>query len=75
MTGSGVPERLLAIMQCPACGGSLRDVADPPSLVCTECGLRYPVREGIPVMLEEEATPSGEGDPGAGQGAEVPSRP
>lgn len=60
MTVSGVPRRLLEIMQCPACAGSLRDEGDPPSLVCTECGLRYPVVDGIPVMLIDEATPSGE---------------
>lgn len=60
MTASGVPERLLEIMQCPSCGGALRDVAEPPSLVCVECGLRYPVVDGIPVMLVERATPAGE---------------
>lgn len=61
MTASGVPERLLEIMQCPACGGSLRDVGEPPSLVCTACGLRYPVDDGIPIMLVEKATPAEDG--------------
>lgn len=61
MSASGVPDRLLEIMQCPACGGSLRDVGAPPSLVCTGCGLRYPVTDGIPIMLIEKATPAGEG--------------
>lgn len=60
MTVSGVPARLLEIMQCPACGGALREEADPPLLVCTSCGLRYPVVDGIPVMLVERATPSTE---------------
>ncbi len=59
MTGSGVPDRLLEIMQCPACAGALLDVADPPSLVCESCGLRYPVADGIPVMLVEKASPTG----------------
>lgn len=46
---------LLAIMQCPACGGELVERADPQSLVCTDCGLAYPVRDGIPIMLIDEA--------------------
>ena len=53
-----IDEELLAIMQCPACTGTLTERAEPPALVCSECGLQYPVRDGIPVMLIEEATPS-----------------
>lgn len=51
-----LPEGLLDIMQCPSCGGELSEVPDPPSLRCSGCGLRYPVEDGIPVMLIEEAT-------------------
>lgn len=29
-------------------------------LVCTECGLRFPIRAGIPIMLVDEALPGGE---------------
>ncbi len=50
-----IDEKLLAIMQCPACGGELAERVDPPALVCGECALAYPVRQGIPVMLIEEA--------------------
>jgi uncharacterized protein len=46
---------LLEIMQCPACGGELSERPDPPALVCAGCGLAYPVRDGIPIMLIEEA--------------------
>jgi hypothetical protein len=49
---------LLAIMQCPSCAGTLEERLESPALVCTDCGLQYPVREGIPVMLIEEAVPS-----------------
>jgi uncharacterized protein YbaR (Trm112 family) len=48
---------LLAIMQCPSCGGALAERVDLSALVCVQCGLAYPVRDGIPVMLVEEATP------------------
>lgn len=47
---------LLAIMQCPACTGELAERTEPPALMCQgECGRAYPVRDGIPVMLIEEA--------------------
>ena len=55
-TGSLLPEGLLEIMQCPACAGELSEVMDPPSLLCGGCGLRYPVEDGISIMLIEEAT-------------------
>ena len=46
---------LLEIVACPACHAPLRvdDAAD--ELVCTGCGLAYPVREDIPVLLVDEA--------------------
>lgn len=62
MSVSGVPAQLLEIMQCPNCGGTFREEAEPTSLVCNDCGLRYPVADGIPIMLIEEATPT-KGDP------------
>ena len=52
-----VDKELLDILICPACGpGSAvaPDAADA-ALVCTRCGRRYPVREGIPVMLVDQA--------------------
>lgn len=46
---------LLEILVCPACHGALR-VDDPAQeLVCTACGLAYPVRDDIPVLLVDEA--------------------
>jgi len=52
-----VPGELLAIMQCPRCGGGLEEETDPPALRCVVCGTRYPVDGDIPVMLAEEALP------------------
>ena len=48
---------LLEIIVCPACHGGLAVDDDAGELVCTACGLAYPVRDGIAVMLESEARP------------------
>ena len=58
MTDHLIDPALLEIMQCPSCTGTLIERLDPPVLVCSDCGLQYPVRDGIPVMLIDEATPS-----------------
>lgn len=50
-----IDPKLLAIMQCPACAGDLSERMAPPALVCADCSRAYPVRDGIPVMLIEEA--------------------
>lgn len=46
---------LLEILVCPLCKGSLRYVRDDQELICEADKLAYPVRDGIPVMLESEA--------------------
>ena len=49
---------LLEIIVCPACHADLELVDDDPAapeLVCEGCGLAYPIRDGIPVMLVDEA--------------------
>jgi uncharacterized protein YbaR (Trm112 family) len=52
-----ISEQLLAILVCPRCKGQLEYRANEPSLVCHACRLRYPIRDGIPIMLIDEATP------------------
>jgi uncharacterized protein YbaR (Trm112 family) len=48
-----IDEALRAILVCPACRAS---VAERDGLLqCVACGRRYPVRNGVPVMLLEEA--------------------
>src|SRR3954466_778053 len=49
--------QLLAILVCPKCKGPLEYRETEPSLVCHHCRLRYPVRDDIPIMLLDEATP------------------
>lgn len=51
-------QRLLDILVCPTCRADLEHKGRRHVLVCTGCGLQFPVRDGIPVMLPEEATPS-----------------
>jgi uncharacterized protein YbaR (Trm112 family) len=51
-------DRLLEILVCPACRSGVEYKERRHLVVCTGCGLRYPVREGIPVMLVEEASPA-----------------
>ena len=46
---------LLEIIVCPACHGQLRADDSAEELVCTACGLAYPVRDDIPVLLADEA--------------------
>jgi uncharacterized protein YbaR (Trm112 family) len=57
-TTLGLDPQLLAIIVCPQCHGDLepRQSADGGELACQgECGLVYPVRDGIPVLLVDEA--------------------
>lgn len=50
-------ERLLEILVCPKCKGELEHREDPEELACHACGLGYEVRDGIPIMLIDEARP------------------
>lgn len=47
--------KLLEILVCPICKGPLEYRKDSLELVCRADGLAFPIRDGIPVMLEEEA--------------------
>lgn len=46
---------LLDILVCPVCHGELLAEEATQQLCCLLCGLAFPVREGIPVMLPDEA--------------------
>ena len=48
-------KKLLDILACPVCKGPLEYHREQQELVCKADRLAYPVRDGIPVMLEEEA--------------------
>jgi len=44
---------LLKILACPACKTNV--VQEEGKIVCTHCKRRYPIKDGIPIMLIEEA--------------------
>jgi hypothetical protein len=52
-----IDEWLMEILACPKCRSALRADDSASELVCTnaECGLAYPVRDDIPVLLVDEA--------------------
>lgn len=48
---------LLEVLVCPICKAKLVRESEPHQLVCKIDKLAFPIRDGIPVMLESEATP------------------
>jgi uncharacterized protein len=59
---------LLEILVCPDCRSPLAVDEEASELVCTGCGLAYPVRDDIPVLLVDEARRPETG-PRPGEGA------
>ncbi len=55
-------KKLLDILVCPLCKGPLIYKKDAQELICKPDRLAYPIRDDIPVMLEEEARRLGEED-------------
>ena len=55
--------RLLEILACPVCKGSLIYRREEAVWVCGIDRLAYPIRDGVPGMLEEEARQLGADDP------------
>jgi len=49
--------RLLEILVCPKCKSELEYREAEQALLCHKCRLRYAVRDDIPIMLIDEATP------------------
>ena len=57
---AGIDPRLLELLVCPLTKGPLRHDAARGELVSEQAGLAYPIRDGIPIMLAEEARPLGD---------------
>lgn len=57
---------LLEILVCPACGEPLRYDRSKQELVSPQAGLAYPIRDGIPILLVDEARPLSAKETGGG---------
>ncbi|MFP3882011.1 MAG: Trm112 family protein [Actinomycetota bacterium] len=56
-----IDEKLAEILVCPVDKAELDEDVDASRLHCTECGRRYPVEDGIPIMLVERAEGGSDG--------------
>jgi hypothetical protein len=52
-----ISRELLGILACPKCKGEISLTEKEDGLICDRCRLLYPIRDGIPMMLIEEAIP------------------
>ncbi|WP_324292242.1 Trm112 family protein [Desulfogranum marinum] len=52
-----IKKELLDILACPKCKGPVESDEEHSSLICRNCKLAYPVKDDIPIMLIDEATP------------------
>lgn len=55
MSATEVDPKLLEILVCPITKGTLRYDRDAQELISDKAGLAYPIRDGIPIMLADEA--------------------
>ena len=63
MTVPSIPPAIREILACPRCHGPLHDAPgehpeESATLRCEPCALRFPVRDGIPVLLLDQARPA-----------------
>jgi len=52
-----IDKKLLDILACPACKADVR--LEGEKIACVKCGLKYPIKDGIPIMLIYEAEKPG----------------
>jgi len=50
-----LPEHLQSILACPICKGELSLFDEGRYMLCRPCGVKFPIRDGIPVLLTDEA--------------------
>ncbi len=51
-----INKELLEILACPVCKKGIIYIPEQEKLICRNCNKAYPIKNGIPVMLVEEAT-------------------
>lgn len=52
-----ISSQLLELLACPKCKGDIRLSDDKNGIICDKCMLIYEIRDGIPIMLIDEAKP------------------
>jgi uncharacterized protein len=50
-----IDPKLLAILRCPLNPSKTRLLPENDHLVCERCALRFPIRDGLPILVVEEA--------------------
>jgi hypothetical protein len=50
-----IDKELLEILCCPQCKGTIELTANEDGFTCAKCRLKYPIQDGIPVMLIDQA--------------------
>jgi|SRR4051794_24753141 uncharacterized protein YbaR (Trm112 family) len=73
--GMDVDPKLLEILVCPLTKGPLRYDRAAQELVSEEAGLAYPIRDGIPIMLVDEARPLSDDERAAFKAQKPPVAP
>jgi len=61
-----VSATLIEMLRCPACLNAVKLTADKQGLRCEHCHLIYPIRDGFPVMIKDEARPDAGSEAPAG---------
>jgi len=54
---TAVSQELIDLLVCPVCKTPVKLTTDQQGLRCATCHIVYPVRDGLPVMIREEACP------------------
>ena len=49
-----IPKEIFDILACPLCEAELEYAKDRKWLVCANCGEKYPIREGVPILLPKK---------------------
>ncbi|MBI2657478.1 Trm112 family protein [Candidatus Woesearchaeota archaeon] len=49
-----IPKELFDILACPLCKADLEYTNDGKGLVCSGCGEKYPINDGIPVLMPKK---------------------
>ncbi len=70
---AGVDPKLLEILVCPLTKGPLKYDPEAQELISEQAGLAYPIRDGIPIMLVDEARPLDKDRPPPSRGADAGS--